>query len=49
MTENIYDKAKGIQEKIDKGEIKIIPLGIINGVKKYKFVEVEEGVKKDDN
>ena len=40
--ENIYDKAEKIQERINKGEVKIIPLGIINGSKRYKFVEIKK-------
>ena len=39
---NIYDKAKETQERIDKGEVKIVSLGVINGIQRYKFVEVEE-------
>ena len=41
MIDNVYNRAKEIQERIDKGEVTIIDLGVINGCHRYKFKEVD--------
>ncbi len=39
MNEEYY---KEIQERINKGEIVVVDLGIINGMHRYKFIEIRE-------